>query len=1801
MSDLKIRVGVELENPTEIKKQIDKILNNDNKVKLDIDDSGSLRKFADKLKGFEKIKITAFKDGTTDIAAEVTKNLIETEKVMMRINGEGVNIKSLTSTNDYAKASKKIYSDLLKLQNEEFAIRKKMENADGESLKILLKKLNIVEKLQDTSKSLAEKYNLKDKNKDLELQINREKQLLDLKLKQQNIDNSIANKKQAAEDKAALKKQNDLYNQISKSYKEEFSILKQLISAEGTYKAGLEQSLSIVKQRQQALKSNLEKSNLQDQAKENNLVQERITLERTLQNLKNKVQTKNDIELREMNELINKSKEQIKLRKQLFQDKYGSSIDASAFDEATNALKKMNRVNLQNVKQEIKDIGKSLDIVENEARQTEKAINNSFTNAGNGIRNSLQFLVTAGVLMDMDDLFREGINNVKNMDSALVDLTKVVEVSKSELEDMRLSALSLGKDLGQSSIDIMNGMAEFGRVTKDLAEIKELTRVAIMGANVTDLNTEQMASSLNTVLLSMGLNAKNAAHVLDTFNELQNNFRISGEDLASGIGVVGNAAHQAGMKLEEIEGYLTAMVATTGMTGSEAGTALKSFISRMYRIGKEGAESAGQVEQALKDVGIAVREENDRGSFRDFGDIIEDVAAKFGSLTEAEQMMVAQAIGGTHHYSKFIGLIKELGLAGEATEKAVNSAGSAVAENEKYLNSIEGKMNILKVSFESLSQTLLSGDTFKGFIDGANGAVMFIDKTIQKFGAMRTIVPTVAIGMSLFSKSFRDKVFDTFPGTLGRMTSSLQKYTNALEDEITANKMSIQAKRENGEALGMLGIKTNLLRVKTLALKGATLVLQSAFAGLASLGITIAAQALIKFIDNLHTSKKELAEMNASIMESINESNDKSKEHQDNIKSAKETYAEIQELENKISNTQNQEKRIQLEDSLIEKKRNMISLFPELADGFASEEEAMNSLGTSIDNYIKKQEELINIEKRKAAKKALEFFQQEGNKDIMPSLDQAVNSENAIADIQNLLNQLNEIPEEKIIEFSMRGDNGQIIKHQMAAKDLVSDLQKNLADEMTASEESLKKIADFKLAYESLVQDNQPIPSAWKKMYEAIQQYEQKTYEASKANKRLSDSFNIDNIRYSQEQLNDFSKTARQAFDDIADLNPVVRSSMQDLAENMRLGYMSVEDFAMVSEGAIGLTSYNFGNLSDVATRGIAVMVDNVRTFKSSADEFMIGSEMMKIVGSDSFNMLSESSRNSIAELMNNLASGKISTLEFAEGFISSITGASIRLSGFSAAGVQDLASLISQFIQGRIKADELRNAINSLKSKKINIDVVYAKKGDMTVYNTVGAGGNQIAKPLSLNPTPNTPPVIEGESSGEDQYQPVAASSNLGNPLARNGSEGKADNSSISNNTFSRAATFKSSSSYSRATDSNLSDEEREAQREREQMERDANSAIEKMRDKLVKALKKKIEEQRKAEISVYDARIEAIKKELELLEKEDEVDKKDKLKALKEELELWKKNDSAFAKEKIKELEKKIKETEKEVKKEELEQQIKDIEKEKDAVEEKYKEMLEDKNIYLEANKLITSKSQQEIIDLIYEYAPDYTEIGLLFGKSLVDGIKEGVSEGLKGYDYLSGSSSSFSPSDKGGPTSSSSGVSSGKGKVTNVQSVLNVREGAGTNYKATGKLYANEEVTILEEKNGWYKVEYWSSSHKKNRQGWVSGAYIQRFNTGGIVGDWFGKNGALAIVDKKERVLTENQTRAFDELVYNWIPKLASLDKKVNSYIQDKASNIMNFNNVYNVKAMNDFEAKNFQNDLTKQVQRNLMRKGVRLAPR
>ena len=80
------------------------------------------------------------------------------------------------------------------------------------------------------------------------------------------------------------------------------------------------------------------------------------------------------------------------------------------------------------------------------------------------------------------------------------------------------------------------------------------------------------------------------------------------------------------------------------------------------------------------------------------------------------------------------------GQAEKAYADAVNSEGSAMQEQERWLESIEAKTQQFEASWQSLSNTFLDSDIVKDFVDFGTGAVNILESIIDKVGGLTPLL-----------------------------------------------------------------------------------------------------------------------------------------------------------------------------------------------------------------------------------------------------------------------------------------------------------------------------------------------------------------------------------------------------------------------------------------------------------------------------------------------------------------------------------------------------------------------------------------------------------------------------------------------------------------------------------------------------------------------------------------------------------------------------------------------------------------------------------------------------------------------------------------------------------------------------------------------------------------------------------------------------------------------------------------------------------------------------------------------------
>lgn len=352
----------------------------------------------------------------------------------------------------------------------------------------------------------------------------------------------------------------------------------------------------------------------------------------------------------------------------------------------------------------------------------------------------------------VQDAGRKVVENIKTVDDALTSLRMATGVSKTDANELMDTYSQLGDELKAVGTDVATAATEFMKQGESVETANQLAHDTIVLSKIGGLNSEESTQYLTAALKGYKMQASEAMDIVDQISTVDLMSATDVGGLAEGMSKVANTADLAGIEMNKLLGYLASIGEVTQQDMASVGTALNTIFARMgnIKLGRlddyksETGEDLSNVETVLKGEGIDLRDE--AGQFRNFGDVLDETADSWQSFSKVSQSAIAQAFAGTHQRNSFITLMENYDKAMEYAEAASESSGSAMEKFSVYQDSMTGKMEAFRNSFQQLSTTIASSDFLKGIIEAGTTAINVLDKLISSFGSLNTLL----LGVSLF-------------------------------------------------------------------------------------------------------------------------------------------------------------------------------------------------------------------------------------------------------------------------------------------------------------------------------------------------------------------------------------------------------------------------------------------------------------------------------------------------------------------------------------------------------------------------------------------------------------------------------------------------------------------------------------------------------------------------------------------------------------------------------------------------------------------------------------------------------------------------------------------------------------------------------------------------------------------------------------------------------------------------------------------------------------------------------------------
>ena len=345
--------------------------------------------------------------------------------------------------------------------------------------------------------------------------------------------------------------------------------------------------------------------------------------------------------------------------------------------EAKSLSKEMKDLNgeLKDNKQKLSDAteqaGEFADALEDADRKASSAATGGFT-------------IFKGVVADLvSNGIQKGIEELKNLSLSAVDtgmtftssMSNVKALSGATAEEME-ALTEKAEEMGEKtsftasqSADALGYMALAGWNTEEMLDgIDGVLNLA--AASSMDLAT---ASDIVTdAMTAFGMSADETNRFVDVLAATSTSSNTTVEMLGQSFKYVGAICGAMGYSIEDA-GVALGMMANSGIKAEQAGTSLRSLLTRLSTNAGASANSLGALDILTQRLGVSFYDSS--GNARDLSDVLVETRAAWAGLNVEEQVNYAKKMAGQEAMTGFLALMSDGAISIESVATAIDSMG----------------------------------------------------------------------------------------------------------------------------------------------------------------------------------------------------------------------------------------------------------------------------------------------------------------------------------------------------------------------------------------------------------------------------------------------------------------------------------------------------------------------------------------------------------------------------------------------------------------------------------------------------------------------------------------------------------------------------------------------------------------------------------------------------------------------------------------------------------------------------------------------------------------------------------------------------------------------------------------------------------------------------------------------------------------------------------------------------------------------------------------------------------------------
>ena len=371
---------------------------------------------------------------------------------------------------------------------------------------------------------------------------------------------------------------------------------------------------------------------------------------------------------------------------------------------------------------------------------------------GTTIKNAARWQISSSIIHGFMGAIQKAYGYAQDLNKSLNNIQIVTQASNEQMAKFAESANRSAKSLSTTTTKYTDAALIYYQQGLGDKEVIERTNATIKMANVTGQSAEKVSNQMTAIWNNFDDGSKSLEYYADVITALGAATASSSDEISKGLEKFAAIADTVGLSYENATAALATITATTRQSADTVGTGLRTLFSRFQSLSLgetlEDNVDLTKYSKALKTIGVEVLDAN--GNLRTMDNILEDMGAKWQTLTEAQKMATAQTVGGVRQYTTLMALMENFDFYKQNQQVALSSEGTLQKQQAVYEQSWEAASKRVRASAESIYSDLLDDKFFIRLTNGFAKFLNIIDSIIDGLGGVKGIL--LGIGTLLTTK-----------------------------------------------------------------------------------------------------------------------------------------------------------------------------------------------------------------------------------------------------------------------------------------------------------------------------------------------------------------------------------------------------------------------------------------------------------------------------------------------------------------------------------------------------------------------------------------------------------------------------------------------------------------------------------------------------------------------------------------------------------------------------------------------------------------------------------------------------------------------------------------------------------------------------------------------------------------------------------------------------------------------------------------------------------------------------------------